>query len=294
MTGASGYLGSYLVPWLRARGHRVRGLVRDPAKGRRLQQCGAELAVGDLTSPPTLARAVKGASLVVHLAAVADSSDAALNEAVNVDGTRAMAEAALEAGVTRFVNVSTTCAGRTLRDAYAETKLRAEHVLDSSPLAVTHLRPAMIYGRGSKEWDLFVRIVRTLPAVPIPGTGRSTLRPVYVDDMLDIVGRVLDNDVAIGRTYDVAGPASISTRALVELVGRAQGLRRRALGIPARPVLLGARLLGRITERPVMNVDQVMAFLQDTVVDIQPARAELGWDPRPLEEGLAELFGGER
>jgi nucleoside-diphosphate-sugar epimerase len=271
----------------------VRALVRDPAKGQRLLDCGAELSVGDLTSPPTLARAVNGASLVVHLAAVADSSDAALNEAVNVDGTAAMAEAALAAGVDRFVNVSTTCAGRTLRDTYSETKLRAERVLDSTSLAVTHLRPTMIYGRGSKEWDLFVRIVRTLPVVPIPGSGRSTLRPVYVEDMLDIVGRVLDEDGAIGRTYDVAGPASISTRELVELVGRAQGLRRRALGIPARPVLLGARLLGRITERPVMNVDQVMAFLQDTIVDIQPARAELGWDPRPLEEGLAELFGGE-
>ncbi len=286
-------MGNYLVPWLRARGHRVRGLVRDPAKGQRLLECGAELSVGDLTDPATLVRAVEGTSVVVHLAAVADSSDAALNEAVNVGGTRAMADAALAAGVTRFVNVSTTCAGRVLRDTYAETKRRAEAVLDSTPLAVTHLRPTMIYGRGSKEWDLFARIVLLLPAVPIPGTGRSTLRPVYVEDMLDIVGRVLDDDVAIARTYDVAGPAPISTRGLVELVGRAQGVRRRALGVPARPVLFGARLLGRVTERPVMNVDQVMAFLQDTIVDIQPARAELGWNPRPLEEGLAELYGGE-
>ncbi len=292
VTGATGFLGGHLVPWLQARGHRVRALVRDPARARRLVACGAELHVGDITAPSTLASATADVSAILHMAAIADSSDPTLNREVNVGGTEAMAAAALSAGVTRFVNISTTCAGRTLRDAYGDTKLQAEAALDGTSLRVTHLRPTMIYGPGSKEWDLFTRVVRLLPAVPIPGTGRSLLRPVYVQDMLDLIGRVLDNDAAVGRTYDVAGPAPIAVAELVELVGRAQGVRRRALAFPAGPAIFAARVLGRLTERPVMNVDQVMAFLQDTVVDIQPARAELGWDPRPLEEGLAELFGG--
>lgn len=292
VTGSTGFLGGHLVPWLRARGSRVRALVRDPARAGPLEACGAELSVGDVTAPATLERAAQGVGAIVHMAAVADSSDPALNEAINVGGTAAMAEAAVRAGVTRFVNVSTTCAGRRLRDTYGETKLRAERSLDASALQVTHLRPTMIYGQGSKEWELFARIVRRLPTVPIPGTGRSILRPVYVDDVLDLIGRVLDNDAAIGRTYDVAGPAPIGASELVELVGRAQGVRRRAVAFPSGPAVFAARVLGRVWERPVMNVDQVMAFLQDTIVDIQPARSELGWDPRPLEEGLAELFGG--
>ena len=75
-------------------------------------------------------------------------------------------------------------------------------------------------------------------------------------------------------------------------MGQYQGLRRRIIPLPAGPVILGARILGRLTERPFVNVDQVMAFLQDTVVDIEPARRDLGFDPRPLEEGLDEVFGG--
>ena len=120
------------------------------------------------------------------------------------------------------------------------------------------------------------------------------LRPVFLDDALALVRSVLERDGSVGRTYDVAGPAPVTTEELVELVGRSQGKRRVLIPLPAGPILLAARVLGRLTERPFVNVDQVMAFLQDTLVDIEPARRELGWDPRPLEEGLAELFGGPK
>ena len=293
VTGASGFVGSYLVPWLERRGVHVRAMVRDLAKGRPLAAAGAELVAGDLLDPASLARAVQDVEAIVHLAAVADSSDADLNERVNVGGTRALAEAADAAGVLRFINVSSTCAGRGLRDAYGETKRLAEGVLDATDLDVTHLRPAMIYGAGSKEWDIFTAVVRRLPLVPLPGTGSTVLRPVYLDDMLDLVGRVLDRPAAVGRTYDVAGPEPVTTADLVARTGRAMGRRRRALTFPARAAILGARAIGAVMQRPPVNVDQVMAFMQDTVVDIEPARTELGWEPRGLDDGLAALFGGE-
>jgi len=289
VTGASGFVGRELVPFLAERGHTVRAMVRQRSRAGGLADC-ADIVTGDLLDPESLRAACEGVQIVIHLAAVADSSDADLNQAVNVGGTRNLAEAARAAGVDRVVNFSSTCAGRTLRDAYGDSKRLAEHELVG--LRVTHLRPAMIYGTGSKEWDLFVAVVRRLPAVPIPGTGRSVLRPVFVSDLLDLVGAVLDRDVSVGRTYDVAGPAPITTGELVEMVGQAQGRRRRIIPLPAGPIVLAARVLGRLTERPFVNVDQVMAFLQDTVVDIEPARRDLGFDPRPLVEGLDELFGG--
>ena len=89
----------------------------------------------------------------------------------------------------------------------------------------------------------------------------------------------------------MAGPESISIADFIEILARVQGNRARALGIPAKAAIFGARVLGKLQRSPFINVDQVMAFLQDTVVDIQPARNDLSWDPRPLEEGLGELFG---
>ena len=291
VTGASGFVGLHLVPELIRRGRPVRGMVRKRSRGRPLEQAGAELVEGDLLDPASLARAVHGCSAVIHLAAVADSSDADLNERVNVGGSRSLAEAALEAGAIRIVNISSTCAGRELQDAYGDTKLRAEREFNLEGLAVTHMRPTMMYGHGSKEFDLFSGVVRRAPRVPIPGDGSAMMRPVFVADAVELLLRVLERDEAASRTYDVAGPETISFNDFIGAMGRAMGRTSKPLHIPASAALLGARILGRLMAHPFINVDQVMAFLQDTVVDIEPARRDFGWDPRPLDEGLAELFG---
>ena len=292
VTGASGFVGRHLVPELLRRGRQVRVMVRRAERGRELQDAGAALILGDLLSPPSLLRAVRGCGAVIHLAAVADSSDEELNHRVNVEGTRALAEACLAQGVRRVLNVSSTCAGRRLQDAYGRTKLQAEAELDDPALDVTHLRPTMIYGHGSAEFDLFAGLVRRLPRVPIPGDGSARLRPVHVDDAVELLIAALDEPRAVGRTYDVAGPETLPFDDFVAAVGRAQGRRRRALHVPAGLALAGARGLGRIMDHPPINVDQVMAFLQDTEVDIEPASRDLGWSPRPVQEGLSQLFGG--
>ena len=294
MTGSTGFVGGYLVPALLKRGDVVRCLARTPSKAESLADAGAEIVRGDLLDRASLDRAVRGCDAVVHLAAVADSSDPELNERVNVEGTRALGDACVEAGVRRIVNVSSTCAGRPLQDAYGETKARAERQLDRPELAVTHLRPTMIYGHGSYEFDLFARVVQRAPRVPIPGDGRNVLQPVFVEDAVAVILRCLDTDASVGSTYDVCGPESIEVNDFIGLLGRVQGRTARPLHVPAKLALLGARVLGRLTARPFINVDQVMAFLQDTHVDIQPARRDLAFDPRPLEVGLSELFGGPR
>lgn len=294
VTGSTGFVGGYLVPVLLERGNPVRALARRPERARALEQAGAEVVAGDLLDRPSLEAALSGSEAVIHLAAVADSSDPDLNRDVNVTGSRNLVAACAAVGVSRIINISSTCAGRELQDAYGRTKLEAEAEFDHDGLQVTHLRPTMIYGHGSKEFDLFARAVGKLARVPIPGDGTCVLRPVFVEDAVDLILRVLDSGEAAGKTYDVAGPEPIPIDDFIEVLGRAQGNRARALHIPARAAIAGARLLGRIQSHPFINVDQVMAFLQDTRVDIQPARNELSWDPRPLEEGLAELFGGNR
>ncbi len=291
VTGSSGFVGLHLVPALMQRGRDVRGLVRKSERGAPLKAAGAEIVVGDLLDPSSLARAVQGCSAVIHLAAVADSSDPDLNERVNVGGSRSLARACSDAAVPRILNISSTCAGRKLQDAYGETKQRAEHEFEIEGLEVTHLRPTMIYGLGSKEFDLFSGVIRRAPRVPIPGDGTSVLRPVFVHDAVELLLRILDRDDTAGRTYDVAGPETISFNDFIGAVGRAMGRSTKPLHVPAAVALAGARLLGRVMEHPPINVDQVMAFLQDTEVDIEPARRDLGWAPRPLDEGLAELFG---
>lgn len=292
VTGATGFVGNTLVPVLLERGYTVRALARSSSRAQHIERAGASIVLGDLLKLPSLEKLVDGCVAVIHMGAVADSSNPKLNHDVNVIGSRNLAAACSARGVARVVNVSSTCAGRTLRDAYGQSKLDAEQEFAGvRGFVTTHLRPTMIYGHGSKEFDLFARITSSLPRVPIPGDGSAMLRPVFLDDFIDLMLKVLDSTPSEDQTFDIAGPETVPVSEFIELLARVQGNRATALRVPAAAAIAGARLLGRLQRHPFINVDQVMAFLQDTCVDIQPVRSQLVWDPRPLEEGLAELFG---
>lgn len=290
VTGATGFVGRRFVPYLLDRGWRVRALVRDPRRAVALEGRGAILHRGDLLDAASIDAAVRGCSAIVHLAAVADSSDRLANERVNVGGSTTVVDAAVRHGVEKVLNVSSTCAGRQQRGHYGRTKAEAERVFGPLGDRAVQVRPTMIYGRGSAEWDLFTSAVRLLPLVPVPGTGASLLQPVHLDDALAVFAAAL-SWTGSSRTWDIAGPEPVTVAHLVEATGAAMGRRRRVLSISPSLPLAVARVLGRVAAHPPLNVDQVLAFLQDTRVDITPARRDLAFDPRPLEEGLADSLG---
>ena len=293
LTGATGFLGSHLGREMLRRGVPFSVLARSPRRAAFYLEQGVDVRLGDVTRPGDCRQALRGCRSLVHLAAAADVSDAAFNRAVNVDGLRHVLDACREEGVRRVVFLSSTCAGRPLRDAYGETKLEGESLVRESGLEATILRPTMIYGRGSKEFSTFVNVVRWSPVVPLVGDGRKVVQPVHVDDAVGAVLGCLTSAATVGGTYDVAGPAPVSFDGLVGLVRRTLGLGPRlVLHVPPAPVLLLARALGAVLTHVPVSVDQVLAFLQDTVVDIAPLRRDLGFAPRPLETGLAQVLRG--
>ncbi len=291
VTGASGFVGRHAVPGLVARGAEVHALVRDLDKGRDLRGPGVTLFSGDLLDLASLQLAARGCGAVLHLAGLGYSSDPGENHRVNVDGSRNLAVAARDQGAHRVVNISSTCAARELRDSYGESKALAEEQFDFPELQVTHLRPTMIYGADSEEFFKFSETIRRLPVVPIPGNGEFCLRPVCIDDAIELFFSALTTGEALQGTYDVAGPELVTINTLIALVAKAQGTRARPLHVPANIALLGARILGRIMEHPPANIDQVMAFLQNTEVNITPTVRDFDWQPRSLEQGLRETFG---
>jgi len=290
VTGASGFVGRYTVPGLLERGWNVKAFVRRLERGQSLKQCGATLVQGDLLDRGSLLAAVDGCTAVVHLAGLGYSSNEALNHEVNVVGSRNLADACVERKVQRVVNVSSTCAGRARQDSYGRTKELAEREFAHPQLHVTHLRPTMIYGQGSDEFDRFAAIVRRAPRVPIPGDGTYRLRPVCIHDVVELFDRVLKSPEASGKVYDVAGPEPIAINDFITLVGQLQGKRTKILHVPERLALFGARILGKMMAHPPANMDQVLAFLQDTEVEIGPACQDFTWAPRSLQSGLEEVL----
>jgi nucleoside-diphosphate-sugar epimerase len=167
VTGATGFLGTHLGRELRQRGMAFAVFARSAQKARSYLDAGIEVCRGDLLDRASCDAATRGRDVVLHLAAAADVSDAAVNERVNVGGLQTLLRACCDNGVRRFIFVSSTCAGRERRDAYGETKLRGERLVRDSRIAHTILRPTMIYGRGSKEFETFVRVIQLSPVVPL-------------------------------------------------------------------------------------------------------------------------------
>ena len=289
VTGSTGFVGSYLVPALCSQGQLVRALLRDPTKGAALRDCGAETVQGDLRDRDSLSRAVEGCRAVIHLAAVADSSDEDLNHQVNVVGSRNLAQACAGAGVKRIINVSSTCAGRSLQDAYGRTKREAE--AEFVDFDVTHLRPTMIYGPGDDRNVSRLRDhVRRARLFPVFGTGEGAVQPVHVEDVARAAVAALDAPASVRQAYEIAGGDAMPYRQMVDVVCAAAGAMVIKLYIPMLFGVPLVRLYGVVSNSPKVTLDQVRRMDEDRDFDTSAAQRDLGFQPRSFAEGLRDAM----
>ena len=266
VTGATGFIGRALCAQLGA-AHDVRAVVR--------------ARTGDLARFRDWPGLLDGMDAVVHLAGYAHGrGDAAALHAVNVDATRAAAEAARARGA-HFIFVSTIKVhGQTSaalresspiapQDRYALSKAQAEEALRALPgLRLTVLRPPLVYGPGVKA--NFLALMRAIArGMPLPLASIENRRSVlYVGNLVDAIERCLADARSIGRTYLVADRDAPSTPALCRAIGAA--LERPARLFPFPPALLPLRQLTRTLE-----------------ADTSAMRDELGWQPPfDLAQGL--------
>jgi NADH dehydrogenase len=288
VTGASGFIGRALTGHLLARGHRVRALVRRPGEGG--VPATAEAVVGDLVDHLSLDHAAAGVDAVVHLACATGVAREALVRAVNVDGTRALVEAARRHGARRFVFVSSISAVRRHMGPYGRTKREGEALVAASGLDWVVVRPSLVYGPGDE--GLFARLahmLRSAPILPVVGDGRLPLDPLEIHDLCPVLEQCLGRPEVVGRTYDLLGPERLSFDQLLLRLSASLGVRPRLLHIPGLIALPLARLLGMVLERPPLSEDNVWGMISPADVDGEPARRDFALSWTGLDAGLERL-----
>jgi len=320
VTGATGLVGSHIVERLFADGWSVRALVRDPRAAAWLGEAGAELARGDLSDAASLRTAIAGCDTVFHCAALISASGRWESfQRANIDGTRAVVEAAAAAGA-RLVHTSSVAvyggAARyrgtpTDEDTplapldeyafYARSKREAEHLVLSAHAAgelwATAVRPPMIYGARDRQLvPRFARLMRT-GFFPLFAHGRSTMSLVHASAVADGAVRAARHDDAGGRAYNLANDFPVTVADFVQL--GANGLDRRVRGVPiplgvARGTFAALAGAARLAKRHAMAKqlpDTVDTFSRDNPFTSERARHELGWNPtvRP-EVGIPAAF----
>ena len=292
VTGASGFVGTSLCRRLSKSGRSVRACVRN-AKTVQIDSANIEIGeVPDISRPEDWEREFQGVKCVVHLAARVHQPDVKNIDAyrdVNVDGTRAIADGAVRAGVERLIFVSTikvngesTTLDRPFRvddppqptDPYAISKWEAEQSLwdiaRRSSLDVVVIRPVLIYGPGVR--GNFLRMLRLIDrGVPLPlGAVKNKRSVLYVENLCDLIQFCGEGNGTSGRVLFASDEAAISTPSLFRMI--ATSLHRRAMLLSVPPGILRAlaRLVGRTPD-----VDRLCGSL---CVDMT-CTEEIGWSP---------------
>jgi nucleoside-diphosphate-sugar epimerase len=308
VTGADGFVGRYLCRKLIESGFSLRAGVRNVESIPDLQRTVPGLSdsslLGDLGANPELRGPLDGVSAVVHLAArvhvTKESSGDPLREfrRVNVAGTKLLACAAAEAGVRRFIFVSTikvngnSTSGEPFhvdmspdpQDAYAISKWEAEEALRSVAaergLEVVIVRPPLVYGPGVR--GNFLRLMSLVDrALPLPWPkGENRRSMIGAENLADFLVRCVDHPKAAGHSFLVKDSEDVSTRELITRLAR-------LLGRPVRLVPVPESLI-RLASRLTMKKEAAGRVLDSLVIDSDRAQQLLKWvPPVTLDEGLA-------
>jgi uncharacterized protein YbjT (DUF2867 family) len=296
LTGATGVIGSELLPQLLSGGHEVRVLVRDP---RRLgaQRVNVQIALGDLSDPFSMRHAMRGVNTVIHLAATTRDQPGGTIEELNGLATVRLLRSAERAGADRFVFFSAIGATPFQRTRFFRAKALAERAVRESPLQSIVFAPSIVYRPGD-PWITLLERMAILPAVPVSGSGDSPFQPIWAHDVAACVAASLDGadsknkgekrDANPGRRYELAGPETLSYEEIVEQVLEAHGRERPLLHVPLSLVRAGLQGLGLIAGPSVFATwEEAELFEVPMTADRGTADARgLGVSPRPMREVL--------
>jgi nucleoside-diphosphate-sugar epimerase len=311
ITGATGFVGSHVAEALAGKVERIRALVRPTSDTARLRALGITTETATFEDTVALRRAVQGAEVIVHLAALTHAGTAAELDRVNAEGTRALRDAALdvEPRPRRIVYMSSLAAvGPSGRrpvgqadeprplTAYGRSKLAGERVLleVADRIEVVILRAPAVYGPRDTEMLRFFRMAG-LGVLPVPAGPNRPLQLVHVADLARAVAAAVTAPSA-GGVFHVANPEPLPWSEICLLLGRAAGRRVRLVRVPPAAIRaaaaaseLGARAVGRSS---MLNRDKARELLAEGwLCDTEDARRELGFEAEiELGEGLRRTW----
>jgi dihydroflavonol-4-reductase len=262
VTGATGFVGGHMVEYLLKKGLTVRALVRNLEKATFLKEKGVELIQGDIKDASTLTKAVAGVSGIFHIGAVFREAKLPDTEyfAVNVEGTRNLFQAAIQANVPRLIYCSTNGVHGDVKnppadelapyapcDVYQESKVASEKVAfdfyDSQKISGVILRPAMIYGPRDTRLGKIFRMIQKEKFFYV-GKGDALCHFIDVRDLVHAFWLAMQKNEVSNEAFLIAGQEIVPLDRFCNLVADALNVKRPWIHIPLIPM----QLLGDLCE----------------------------------------------
>jgi len=290
--GGSGFLGQAIVRALAPQGYLVRVAARRIELAEKVKTAGdvgqITLMRANLRAPQSVAHAIAGSQAVINAAGIAFEHGRQRYKTVHAGGARTIAEAARAAGVERLIHVSGIGAdSRSWKNRYVQSKVEAEDAIVAGFETATILRPSVVFGPDDVLFNRLARIAAMAPFMPVVGSGRAKVQPVFVGDVAAAAAAALARPDTAKSVFELGGPRVYTYRELAALTLREIDRAKPIIGVPAGLMKLAAffaefpALLGRT---PQITRDQVDLLIHDNVV--RPGAkdlASLGLTPTAAE-----------
>ncbi len=307
VTGGTGFIGRHLCRWLTEKGYSVRVLSRRSATAGG-DNAGVEIITGDVGDLESVLRAMDGVQGVFHLASLLGAApvDSGRFLEVNARGTENVLTAARRAGVRRFIHVSSVGVLGSIQgppagedapyhpeDVYELSKQQGEETArrfaaEGDPVVI--VRPTWVYGPGDRRTLKLMRAIQKRYFFFV-GDGETREHPIFVDDLVEGMGRCMTADLMAGEILTLGGAQVVPIRRLCEIIADSLGASLRRVHVPRQPLRLAAGLLEDVlrlfgSEAPLTRA-KVDFFFKHRAYDVSKAARLIGFTaPVPLEEGI--------
>ncbi len=270
--GGSGFIGSHLVARLAAQGARVIVPTRRFESAKHLIFLPkVEVVVQPSLDQAALQSLLAGADAAINLVGILDSRHGKPYGPeflrAHVELPRRIAAACAAQHVKRYLHMSALGADRDGPSMYLRSKADGEAAARQEPtVAVTILRPSVVFGPEDRFLNLFARAQRFLPVMPVP-CADTEFQPVYVGDVAQAFLNCLTNLATRHQVYDLGGPRIYALRDLVHMAGQYSGHERPVVELPRALAKVAARLIELVPGEPFITRDNIDSMMVDSVID---------------------------
>lgn len=285
VTGATGFVGKYLVKKLVKEKYKVRCLVRKISNIEYLKKLNLEIVYGDIINKDSIKNAIKDIDVIIHLASIINSKDPNIYN-VNVRGSQNIIDICKKNKI-KVIYISSTATKNKYLDKYGKTKLEAEKLFLNSNLKTIVLRPGMIYAKDSKGFLHLLKYIKMFPFfIPIIGNGKYNLNLTYIEDLTSTIIKILKKDIFNNKAYDLSSSKQVNFNKLIGVINKQLNIKKIKIHIPILICKIIAILTSKIMEHPPITLENIKSTVYGSKTDISNATKDLNYKPINLEEGL--------
>jgi len=290
IAGASGFVGGHLIDALLKSGYKLRCLARSETVEKAFKEKGIEVVSGDITIPETLEGALNNVDFVVHLVGIIEEKGSTTFQGVHVDGTKNLIKEAKRAGVKHFFYQSALGADKGSWSGYLKTKAEAEEIVRTSGIPFTIFRPSLIIGPLDGFTKKLMDLIRTSPVMPVPGDGKSKFQPIYINDWVKCLLKVLDSPESFKGDFDIGGPQHLTYNEIVSTLADITKMKKSIVHIPMSIMKIGASIAEKTIPFLPVTTDQLRLLETDNICAVDSVETNFGFKPTKYKDALRKFI----